>query len=155
MIKRSRNDETEFTRRRPLRGSPHGVNYYIESTSLVFLLFSQVMEWRRGDYIKSIFGQGMGRRRLGLQASSNNLPAGSAGRDLSLHRHTLSTRLENWRRIEYRRRTTNLGLLNARMALMMCSHRRRWSPLPVSSMSNCCWSPWASFPSCGSSTCSC
>jgi hypothetical protein len=109
-----------FARRRPLRGSPHGVNHYIESTSLVFLLFSQVMvEWRRGDYIKSIFGQGMVRCRLGLPVSSKNLPTGSAGRDLSLHRHTWSTQLENWRGIECWRRTTNLGLLNARMALMM------------------------------------
>jgi hypothetical protein len=56
---------------------------------------------------------------LGYKRALTNLPAGSVGRDLSLHRHTSSTRLENWRRIECWKRTTNLSLLNARMALMM------------------------------------
>jgi hypothetical protein len=80
--------------RRSLREDGHyeGVPTELILTSRAFpscFYFShRLWNGRRGDYIKSIFGQGMGRRRLGLQASSNNLPAGSAGRDLSLHRHT-------------------------------------------------------------------
>jgi hypothetical protein len=83
--------------RRSLREDGHyeGVPTELILTSGAFpscFYFShRLWNGRRGDYIKSIFGQGMGRRRLGLQASSNNLPAGRHTSSTHSHTHPLYT----------------------------------------------------------------